>query len=156
VITYGLHLPRLTPPLAIATLLFMAAKHELLQLKDKLQKQISILESEMATVDKAIQLLEREDRVGGATGPQDKRFRKLGLSATCRKIVGSEWLAPSEVRNQMMQGGYKSVDKSKLLGYVFATLKRLAAKGEMEGKKVDGKMKYRKRQVVALSTAEAA
>lgn len=134
----------------------MQAKAELLQLKGKLQKQISVLESEMATVDKAIQLLEREDRVVGATGSQDKRFRKLGLSDACRHIVDSEWISPAEVRNNMMQGGFKNDDKAKLLGSVFATLKRLATKGELEGKKIDGKMKYRKRQPAAMTSAEAA
>lgn len=134
----------------------MQAKQQLMQLKDKLLKQISILESEMATVDKAIQLLEREDRVTGAPGPQDKRFRKVGLSDACRQIVGSEWISPTEVRNAMMEGGFKNADKSKLLGSVFATLKRLAVKGDLEAKRVDAKMKYRKRQAVAISSAEAA
>lgn len=132
----------------------MDAKQELMQLKNKLQKQIAVLESEMRTVDAAIQLLERENQVG-ATGPHDKRFRKVGLSDACRQIVGSEWISPAEVRNQMMQGGFKNDDKAKLLGAVFATLKRIAKK-EIEGKKVDGKMKYRTRQPVALAVVEAA
>ncbi len=132
----------------------MQAKQELMQLKTKLQQQISVLESEMVTVDKAIQLLEREDH-SGASGPKDARFRKVGLSDACRQIVGSEWASPSEVREALMKGGYKHESKAKLLGSVFATLKRLAAK-EFEGKKVDGKLKYRKRQPAAISTAEAA
>ena|ERR1700676_448886 len=133
----------------------MQGKSELMKLKEKLQKQISVLESEMATIDKAIQLLEREDK-NGATGPQDQRLRKYGLSDGIRQVVGSEWISPTEVRNGMMQGGYKSKDKTKLLAAVFATLKRLAVKGEMEMKKLDGKMKYRKRQPMAISTVEAA
>lgn len=133
----------------------MQAKHELRQLKEKLQKQIAVLESEMATVDRAIQLLEREDH-SGSNGSQDKRFRKVGLSDACRQIVGADWISPTEVRNQLMQGGYKNVDKSKLLAAVFATVKRLAKK-EFEGKKLDGKMKYRKRQPAAMvNTADAA
>jgi hypothetical protein len=131
------------------------AKQELTQLNEKLQKQISALQAEQAIVYKAIQLLEREGKPE-ATGLQDKRYRKVGLSDTCRQIVNSEWVSPSEVRNQMTLGGYKVADKSKLLGYVFATLKRLAAKGELEGKKVDGKLKYRKRQPAAINAAEAA
>lgn len=135
----------------------MQAKKELMQLNEKLQQQIAVLQAEQATVYKAIQLLERENLSGATpTGSQDHRFRKVGLSDTCRKIMGSDWASPLEVREQMVLGGYKVADKSKLLGYVFATLKRLAAKGELEGRKVDGKMKYRKRQPAAISSAEAA
>jgi hypothetical protein len=132
----------------------MQAKNELMQLKGKLQKQITVLESEMKTVDAAIQLIERENQLEPAS-PQDKRFRKAGLSDACRQIVGSEWISPTEVRNQMMQGGFKNRDKTKLLAAVFATVKRLAKK-EFEGKKIDGKMKYRTRQPAASSATEAA
>jgi hypothetical protein len=132
----------------------MQAREELTQLKDKLRKQISVLEAEMETVDSAIRLLEREHQQPSATGVQSRRFAKTGLSDACREIVGSEWILPSEVRNRMTQGGYKA-EKAKLLSSVFATLKRLAGK-ELEGKKIDGKMKYRKRQPAAISTAEAA
>ena len=132
----------------------MQAKQELMQLKDRLQRQIAVLESEMATVDKAIQLLDREDQ-SGTTGPRDTRFRKVGLSDACRQIVSDDWISPTEVRNQLMQGGFKNNDKSKLLAAVFATLKRLAKK-EFEGKKVDGKMKYRKRQIATVDTGAAA
>jgi hypothetical protein len=135
----------------------MQARTELLQLKERLQKQISVLESEMVTVDKAIQLLEREHQGGSEVhGSQDKRFRNVGLADACRRIVISDnWLSPFDVRNAMLQGGFKSDDKTKLLSAVFATLKRLG-QSELEGKKVDGKLKYRRRQAVALSSAEAA
>jgi len=132
----------------------MQAKNELMQLKAKLQKQIAVLESEMTTVDAAIHLIERENR-REAAGPEDKRFRKMGLSEACRQIVGPEWISPAEVRTQMMQGGFKNHDKAKLLSAVFATLKRLAQK-EFEGKKIDGKMKYRTRPPAASNAAEAA
>ena len=56
----------------------------------------------------------------------------------------------------MISGGFKNDDKAKLLSYVFATLKRLAAKGELDGRKVDGKMKYRKKQPAAMNAMEAA
>lgn len=134
---------------------FMQAKQELTQLKEKLQKHIAVLNAEMDTVDKAIRLLDRENESSGVTGQQDKRFAKVGLSDTCRQIVGNEWISPTEVRDAMMQGGYKKADKGKLLGSVFATLKRLS-KSELEGKRVDGKMKYRKRQAAAMAVAEAA
>jgi len=133
---------------------FMQAKQELAQLKEKLQRHIAVLNAEMDTVDKAIRLLDRENESSGVTGHQDKRFAKVGLSDTCRQIVGNEWISPAEVRDVMMQGGYRKADKGKLLGSVFATLKRLS-KNELEGKRVDGKMKYRKRQPAAMS-AEAA
>jgi hypothetical protein len=45
----------------------MSAQQELLQLKERLQKQISVLEAEMATVDKAIQLLDREGKFATTT-----------------------------------------------------------------------------------------
>jgi len=127
----------------------MSAQQELLQLKERLQKQISVLEGEMATVDKAIQLLNREGKPGGVSAPippvQDKRFARMGLSEACREIVGAEWILPSEVRNQMLQGGFRTDDKAGLLSSVFATLKRLATK-DLEGAKIEGKMRYRKRR----------
>ena len=127
----------------------MSAQQELLQLKERLQKQISVLEGEMATVDKAIQLLNREGKSGGAPSQaspiSDKRFARMGLSEACREIVGTEWILPSDVRNQMLQGGFKTDDKAGLLSSVFATLKRLATK-DLEGAKIEGKMRYRKRQ----------
>lgn len=132
----------------------MQAKNELLQLKARLQKQIAVLQSEMVVVDKAIQLLERENH-SETNGSQDKKFRKAGLSDACRQIVGDDWISPTEVRNELMQGGYPNDDKSKLLAAVFATLKRLGKK-QMEGKKIDGKMKYRKRQLATVGTDAAA
>jgi hypothetical protein len=133
----------------------MQAKQELTRLKEKLQKHIAVLNAEMDTVDKAIRLLERESESGAMTGPQDRKFRNMGLSETCRLIVGGEWISPTEVRDQMTHGGFKNDDKSKLLAAVYATLKRLG-NNELEGKKVDGKMKYRKRQPVAMSSAAEA
>lgn len=59
-----------------------------------------------------------------------------------------------EVRTVMLEGGYKSGDKAKLLAGVFATLKRLA-KREFEAKRLDGKMKYRVRQSVSGTAAVA-
>src|SRR5260370_6793541 len=89
----------------------MQAKQELMQLKEKLRKHIAELNAEMDTVDKAIRLLERES-ASGITGHQDRQFRNSGLSEACRQIVGAEWILPSEVRNKMMQGGYKSASKN--------------------------------------------
>jgi hypothetical protein len=135
----------------------MQAKIELLQLKERLQKQIDVLASEMSTVDKAIELIEREhSSTASGIAPQNKQFRKLGLADTCRQIVGSDWLTPSEVRARMIQGGYKHEDAAKLLSAIFATLKRLGTK-ELEGRKIDGKLRYRKRQsATALTAVEAA
>jgi hypothetical protein len=132
----------------------MQAKQELTRLKEKLQKHIAVLNAEMETVDKAIGLLERENESGATSGPHDRKYRSMGLSETCRKIIGSEWISPAEVRDQMVRGGFKTEEKSNLLAAVYATLKRLTKK-ELEGKKIDGKMKYRKRQPAAIS-AEAA
>ncbi len=109
----------------------------------------------MASVDKAIELLEREHFSGPKPEMHDTRFRKIGLTDACRQIVNSEWMSPVEIRDRMMSGGFKNGDKSKLLSSVFATLKRLAIK-EIEGRKVDGKMKYRKRQTSQIESEEAA
>jgi hypothetical protein len=132
----------------------MQAIQELMQLKEGLQKHIGVLQSEMTTVDKAIQLLERE----GQRSPQslnDRRFAKIGLSDSCRLIVGDDWISPGEIRDRLMQGGYKNDSKSKLLGSVFATCKRLAKAGQFEVKRLDEKQKYRKRQSVSAAEASA-
>ena len=127
-----------------------------MRLKEKLQRQISVLESEMATVDKAIQLIDRESTPGAIAPYQDKRYARSGLSETLRQIVGSEWISPAETRDAMMNGGYKAQSKAKLLSAVYATMKRLGVSGEFEGRKIDGKMKYRKRQPDTQSTDVAA
>ena len=62
----------LTTPTGRVYAFHMQAKQELLQLKERLQKQILVLETEMTTVDKAIQLLDRESRVV-AQGPRRTR-----------------------------------------------------------------------------------
>lgn len=125
----------------------MQAIQELMQLKEGLQKHIGVLQSEMATVDKAIQLLEREGQRSTQT-INEKQFSKTGLSDACRLIVGNEWISPGEIRDRMIQGGFKNNGKSKLLGSVFATCKRLAASEEFDVGRVDEKQKYRKRQSV--------
>lgn len=130
----------------------MEAIKELTRIKDKLQAQIHSLEVETAAIEKAIQLLERENRPETVL-VQEKRFSKLGLSDACREIAGAEWLSPLEVREQLMRGGFKSDDKVKLLNSVFATLKRLAKMGELEARRVDSKLKYRKRQAAEQTVA---
>jgi hypothetical protein len=119
----------------------MQAKEELTQLRGRLSEQITALESEMAIVDKTIELLEREDR-SSRTASRAQRFRKVGLSDAIRQIVASEWVSPTEVRDELMRGGYPNGDKSKLLGSVFATMKRLG-NSVLEVKRIDDKLKYR-------------
>jgi hypothetical protein len=124
----------------------MTAQQELLQLKERLQRQIAVLQAEMASVDKTIQLLEREGRPTAMSAAiQDKRYAKLGLSDAIRAILTDEFTLPSEIRNVMLSGGYSAPDKASLLSSVFATLKRMDGK-DAEGEKIDGKMHYRKRQ----------
>jgi hypothetical protein len=79
----------------------------------------------------------------------------MGLSEACREIVGNDWILPSEVRNQMLHGSFKTDDRAGLLSSVFATLRRLATK-DLEGAKIDGKMRYRKRQSTSANTEHAA
>lgn len=134
----------------------MQAKIELLKLKERIRRQIITLESELATVDRTIELLERENPQSGAAAEnqhRDRRFAKLGLSDAIRQVIAGEWLTPSEVRDELLRGGYAIDDKKKLLGYVFATAKRLAEKGDLEGSKVEGRLKYRKRALTTVREA---
>lgn len=121
----------------------MQAKQELTQLKERLQKQIVVLQSEMSVVDQAIELLDREDMSIPSTGRNGSRFSSLGLSEAIRKVVTSDWTSPTEVRDELMHGGYPTDDKSKFLGSVFATMKRLRRR-DLEAKRIGGKLKYRK------------
>lgn len=123
----------------------MQAKQELTHLKERLNAQIVALQSEMAIVDKAIQLLEREGQSSQPAPEQAKQFRTVGLSDAIRQTVASEWISPTEVRDELMRGGYPNKDKSKLLGSVFATMKRLTG-STFEARRIDGKLKYRVRQ----------
>ena len=122
----------------------MPIKRELSELKEALAKHIAVLQSELGTVEKTLQIIERESPTAR---PPNDHFRNVGLSDACRQIIQYEWISPADVRDIMMRGGFKSDNAPKLLGYVFATLKRLVTKGELEAKKVDGKMKYRVRPV---------
>jgi hypothetical protein len=123
----------------------MQAKRELTQLRERLKQQIAALESEMATIDKAIELLEREDQ-SSPNAPYGKRFRKVGLSDAIRQVVASVWISPTEVRDELMHGGYPNEDKNKLLASVFATMKRLGKSGGFEVRRIEGKLKYRVQQ----------
>ncbi len=132
----------------------MQAKQELKRLKEKLNAQITALQSEMAIIDKAIQLLEREGKSSPAATQQGKYFRTVGLSDAIREIVAAEWISPTEVRDRLMRGGYPNKDKSKLLGSVFATMKRLGG-SVFEMKRIDGKLKYRVCQQPSVGTEAA-
>lgn len=132
----------------------MQAKRELTQLKERLKQQIAGLESEMATIDRAIQLLEREDQ-SSPNSLRRRRFRNVGLSDAIRQVVASEWISPTEVRDELMHGGYPNEDKNKLLASVFATMKRLGASGGLEVKRVEGKLKYRVQHRASSANQEA-
>jgi len=135
----------------------MEAVKELTRLRERIQLQLRELQSELDAIDKAVQLLEREGR-RSASSVNEKQFAKFGLSDAVRKIVGDEWISPTEVRDVLMQGGYPNKGKGKLLGSVFATLKRLGIgnKAEFEMKRIDDKIKYRKKQPTEIVSAEAA
>jgi hypothetical protein len=133
----------------------MQAKQELTRLRDKLNAQIAALQSEMVIVDRTIQLLEREDQSSPTAPQQGKRFRSVGLSDAIRQIVAAEWISPTEVRDGLMHGGYPNKDKGKLLGAVFTTMKRLG-ESIFEGKRIDGKLKYRMRQKASAIAQDVA
>jgi hypothetical protein len=130
----------------------MDAIHELSDMRNKLENQIRTLKSELEAVEKTIQLLKRENATTSPRNAEDKSFSRIGLTEACRKSIGDEWISPSEIREQLLKRGFKTPNKAKLLNAVFATLRRLAAKGEFEGQRIDGKLKYRK---VAVQAAAA-
>jgi hypothetical protein len=130
----------------------MEAVKELVRLRERIQVQLRELQLEFDVVNKAIQLLERE----GQPEVNDKRFAKMGLSEACRQIVNGDWITPSGVRDILMRGGFKNENKSKLLGYVFATLKRLQQASEFEVKRIDDRLKYRKKQAATTDSGDLA
>ncbi len=132
----------------------MDAIGQLNRLKERLEGQLHTTRTELDAVDKALQLLEREQSAEPLAAG-DKRFARLGLSDSCRQIVGEEWTTPLEVRNRMLQGGYQSKNKKKanLLNAIYATLKRLAESGTFEAGKKNGKLAFRKKVRTADITA---
>jgi isoaspartyl peptidase/L-asparaginase-like protein (Ntn-hydrolase superfamily) len=122
----------------------MEAIRELERIRERLGGQLRVLQSELDAVNKAIQLLQREQASAG-TPAEAQRFAKAGLAESIRQVVGTVFTVPRQIRNRMLEGGYRAPSKAKLLNAVYATCKRLAEKGEFEAGKVDGKLAFRKK-----------
>jgi hypothetical protein len=142
-------------------ILDMQAIRELEDLKRRLETQIAIIQAELDAISKTITILERETPGASAqmTLPavQAPQFidtyvaagaQKTGLSDLCRDIMGDRWMAPTDVRDQLMARGYHNTDKGRLLSSVYATLKRLADTGEMESRKEGGRTIFHRRPKV--------
>ncbi|MEP6536094.1 MAG: hypothetical protein ABJF23_12285 [Bryobacteraceae bacterium] len=136
----------------------MQAIRELEQLQRRLEAQIALIQAELDTISKTIKILERETPGAAAqmTVPvvaSEQRIpptpitepKAIGLSDLCRQIMGDHWMAPVDVRDQLMEMGYHNTDKGKLLSSVYATLKRLSDSGEMESRKESGRTEFRRR-----------
>ena len=124
----------------------MEAIRELTKIRQRKHDQLHALQVEVDAIDKAIELLERENQNEGSAS-MSKEFAKTGFADGCRSIVGPEFVAPLEVRDRLIRGGFKHVSKTKVLGGVYATLKRLAGpNGPLETGTLNGKKAYRVKQ----------
>ena len=126
----------------------MQAILELTGVRQKLQEKIVALQSELTSIDRAIEILEREspsrvNTVNTVNGSSGRQFKKKGLSESCLAIVGSDFVKPSIVRDRLMAGGYPVKSKTKLLSSVFATLSRLAKLSKLEVGTIDGRRVFR-------------
>lgn len=123
---------------------------ELRRIKSRLEGAIRASQSELEVINKAIELVEREQGASpkalllGTGGVRD--FSELGLTEAIRKSVGTEFVIPSEVRDTLLIGGFPipKAGKGRLLNYVFVTLKRLAKTGELDAGKKGGKFAVRR------------
>ena len=122
---------------------------ELRRLHRTLLDTLATVQLEVDSVNKAIEIFEREQNKladQSARRANGEEFSDMGLANSCRKIVGSKFISPLEVRNELVAGGYpiKST-KGKLLGSVYATMRRDQKKGEFEARKEDGRWCFRKK-----------
>ena len=124
----------------------MNALTELRRLQRVLLDTLATVQLEADSINKAIEILEREQNKLADQNANGKEFSNIGLADACRKIIRSEFISPLEVRNQLVAGGYpfKST-KGKLLGSVYSTIKRSERKGELEAQKEDGRWCFRKK-----------
>ena len=127
----------------------MNALTELRRLQQALVDTLATVQLEADSVNKAIEIFEREQNKladQSARRANGKEFSGMGLADSCRKIVGSKFISPLEVRNELVAGGYpiKST-KGKLLGSVYSTMRRSQIKGDFEARKEDGRWYFRKK-----------
>ena len=121
----------------------MEAIRQLLKAKEGLAARRREIDSELDAIDRAVRILQRDEQAQ-SDAIDTKRFKRAGLAEGCRLVVGSEWIAPVEVRDVLLAGGYQAKSKTKLLNGVYATCKRLADT-EFDMADVGGKKKFRKK-----------
>jgi hypothetical protein len=121
---------------------------ELERRRDKVVEQLREKQSELSAIHKIIEGMQRDGirptagRSSRNGAKRDKRLAKLGLSEAIR-AVALDWIAPSDIRNALLEQGYKHTAKSPLLGGVFATCKRLALDGKFEIREMNERKEYR-------------
>ena len=139
----------------------MKAKEELLHVRQRLSGRIDVLRADLEIVDASIRLIEREGRLEPTDAPLQQSeacgaFAKMGLTNCCLQILGARnFISPAKVRDLLIQGGYPKSNKTKLLGSVYSTLKRLHGAGKLEFRKPHrGGRKYRVKQHTAEPSEE--
>lgn len=135
---------------------------ELLRIREQLEGKMRMCQSELAAINKAIELVRRERLSLPASALQPsapsktRELARLGLTDACREVVRNEFVTPLYVRDALLIGGFPVPKKGKgrLLNYVFVTLKRLCQEGgEFERGEVDGKFAVRLRPGVRTEPA---
>jgi hypothetical protein len=126
---------------------------ELERRRDTIREQMRDKQSELEALSKIITGMQRDGmaennkrRANRNTHTRDLRFAKVGLTDAIR-AVAADWIAPVDIRNAMLRGGYKHTAKSTLLGGVFASCQRLAADGKFEVREMNDRKEYRAKPV---------
>lgn len=123
----------------------METIEKLQKLRDRLQSQLRIIQSEFDAVDKTIKLYEREFPESPV---KTQELRSLGMTDAVRRIVKGEYVTPLKVRDQLIQGGFPCPNgASNLLDTVWSTMRRLGTTSEYEAGKKDGKFVLRRRNM---------
>ncbi len=134
----------------------MSAVAELFSLKGRLEHQIKDLQTELDVISQTIRILEREHG-SSAQMPLPDVIRPIvpnrepepvpkGLTDQCLGFLEDNWVAPSTIRDRLIQNNYHMTDRSKLLSSVYATLKRLCDQGRAESQKLSGNSVFRRTQ----------
>ena len=129
-------------------------------MRQRLSGRIDVLRAELEIVDASIRLIEREGRLEPTAQLQQSEshdaFAKMGLTDCCLQILGArDFISPAKVRDLLIQGGYPKSNRTKLLGSVYSTLKRLQGAGKLEFRKPPrGARKYRVKQHTAEQSEE--
>lgn len=134
----------------------MSAVAELFSLKDRIEHQINDLQTELNVISQTIRILEREHGISAQmplpeiarpiTASRELEVVPKGLTDQCLGFLEDDWVAPSTIRDRLIQNNYHMTDRSKLLSSVYATLKRLCDQGRAESQKLSGNSVFRRVQ----------